>query len=1143
MPRKAPEKRSDRAPKKRRGRRGPVFLDLSRRRLVLVRDCAIFVLVMLMAWGVIFSLGIYYVEKLPDMNLLTVARPDGNVSDNQPPASGTGQSNDARQPTTAIAPAAVTKSACGLGAANIAGADVVQNSVLPKVYAHLPVASDWANVVLGTDCGAIDVLLAGWYGLYLPDAKISLLTPDAGNISDVMANLRGGANAAEIMPILSISYSETQTGGADNQEDAATRARIADAAAQVVADNRYPGLCINPGNPSGDDLAHFGKLFAEIDRRLTVAGRQTCLIVAAENPVWRDTRILGAADRVVFLAFKEGWSETLAGPLASQAWFEQIVAEAVTVIGADRLVIALGNFGYDWISGRPEPEHIGYAEAMRRAARHNGKIEFSPDALNTNIKFVDDAGLHHEIWLLDAVSAHNQRTALGRYDLGGVAVWSLGFEDPGIWSALGEDAATLADQLGTVVLEDYVGYDGRGAFMAIMDTAKVGHRSLTSETASGLIEQQTYTKIPQPYSFARFGAGADDMVVLTFDDGPDGAFTPDILDILHAEEVPATFFLIGSSALKWPGIVQRMDAEGHEIGTHTFFHPDITNTSDLRIRLELNAVQRLLIGLNGRGAALFRSPYGSSEGPMTAAEARPFMVLDQSGYVVVGSDVVPPDWRGIGAEAIVAEAMAQLKPSGGNVIVLHDGGGDRSATVAALPILIDLLRAKGYRFVSLATMLGVEREVLMPAEQGISATLDAYTFTLISMTGKILRLIFWGAVILGAARSFAVLGLALFRRHYPVESTPYTPTVTAIIPAFNEEDVILDSIEAVLASDYPALELIVIDDGSHDRTHERIEAVYADDNRVSIIRQPNQGKWMALDTAYAHIESEVVVAIDADTIILPDAIRKLVRAFRDPRVGAVAGKVQVGNRGRLLTKLQALEYITMQNIDRRAAEVFNGIMVVPGAIGAWRAEAVRKTGLYTNETLAEDADLTVSILRAGYRVVFDEDAISVTEAPETVRDFMKQRLRWTFGMMQTAWKHRRAAREGRAVGLISIPDLWLFGVFLALLAPIADLVFLSVVLDSLIDAMLGRPVFQSPVSVSILAGYLALPLIDVVAALLAFRFERKAPTLVLLIPLQRFFYRPLQYITVYRAVWRAVTGKIAGWGRLARLGKLRLPSA
>ncbi|MDP4031410.1 MAG: glycosyltransferase [Pseudorhodobacter sp.] len=1098
---------------------------------------------MLMAWGVVFSLGIYYVGKLPDMDLPTVARPVGYALDTQLQASGTDQTNDTRQTTTAVAPAAVTKSACRSGGRNIPGTVMAQKSVLPKVYAHLPVASSWANVILGSDCGAIDVLLADWYGLDLPYTEISLLTPNAGNISHVMANLRAGANAAEIMPILTVSYSEAPSGGADIQEDEATRARVADAAAKVVADNRYLGLCINPGSPSGDDIANFGKLFAEIDRRLAAAGRQTCLVVAAESPVWRDARILAAADHVVFLAFKEAWSETPPGPLAAQAWFEQVVAEAVAVIGADRLVVALGNFGYDWISGRLEPERIGYAEAMRRAARHNGKIEFSPDALNTNIKFVDDDGLHHEIWLLDAVSVFNQRTAVGKYDLGGVAVWSLGFEDPGIWLALEEDAATLADQLGTVVLEDYVGYEGSGAFMMILDTAEVGHRSLTSELGSGLIQQQAYTKIPQPYSSARFGAGADDMVVLTFDDGPDGAFTPDILDILHAEAVPASFFLIGSSILKWPGIVRRMAAEGHEIGSHTFFHPDITNTSDLRMRLELNAVQRLLISVTGRGSALFRSPYGSSEGPVTAAEARPFVLLDQSGYVVVLSDVVPPDWRGIGAEAIVADAMAQLKPSGGNVIVLHDGGGDRSATVAALPILINALRAKGYRFVSLATMLGVEREVLMPPEQGMSATMDAFTFTLVGTTGKILQVIFWVAVILGAARSFAVLGLALSRRHYPIEGTPYTPTVTAIIPAFNEEDVILESIESVLASDYPALELIVIDDGSRDRTHERIEAVYADDNRVSIIRQPNQGKWMALDTAYAHIRSEVVVAIDADTIILPDAIRKLVRAFRDPRVGAVAGKVQVGNRGRLLTKLQALEYITMQNIDRRAAEVFNGMMVVPGAIGAWRAEAVCKTGLYTNETLAEDADLTVSVLRAGYRVVFDEDAISVTEAPETVRDFMKQRLRWTLGMMQTAWKHRRAAREGRAVGLISIPDLWLFGVFLALLAPIADVVFLSIVLDTLIDAILGRPLFQSPVSAPILVGYLVLPAIDVTAALLAFRFERRAPTLVLLIPLQRFFYRPLQYITVYRSVWRAVTGKIAGWGKLARLGKLQLPSA
>ncbi|MGB8813048.1 MAG: glycosyltransferase, partial [Paracoccaceae bacterium] len=560
-----------------------------------------------------------------------------------------------------------------------------------------------------------------------------------------------------------------------------------------------------------------------------------------------------------------------------------------------------------------------------------------------------------------------------------------------------------------------------------------------------------------------------------------------------------------------------------------------------RKTLELNTLQRLVISVTGHSTALFRTPYGRGLGPLTAAEALPFVALDQRGYLVVGANVVPPDWQDVAPADIVAAALAQLAPSGGNVIVLHDAGGDRSATVAALPTLIKALREKGFRFVSLAQMLGVPREALMPTETGARVTLDAYSFSVVGAIGTVLRGIFWLAIVLGGVRSTLILILALTRRHYPIEGRPYTPSVTVVIPAYNEEGVIVRSIEAVLASDYPDLRLIVVDDGSNDHTCALAEAAFANDPRIEIIREANMGKWMALDTAYSRIKTEVVVSIDADTIILPDAIRKLVRAFRDPAVGAVAGKVQVGNRGTLLTKLQALEYTIAQNIDRRAAEVFNGILVVPGAIGAWRAAAVRKAGLYTNETLAEDADLTVSVLRAGYRVVYEEAAISITEAPETLRSFMKQRLRWTFGMMQTGWKHRRAAREGRPVGLISIPDLWLFGVVMALLAPIADLVFLSVVVDALINFILGQPLLKAPTSTLILAGYLALPAMEVLTALVAFAFERKLPVLVLLIPVQRLFYRQLLYITVYRAVWRALTGKLAEWGKLVRLGTVRLP--
>jgi len=261
----------------------------------------------------------------------------------------------------------------------------------------------------------------------------------------------------------------------------------------------------------------------------------------------------------------------------------------------------------------------------------------------------------------------------------------------------------------------------------------------------------------------------------------------------------------------------------------------------------------------------------------------------------------------------------------------------------------------------------------------------------------------------------------------------------------------------------------------------------------------------------------------------------LVRHFDDPKVGAVAGNVKVGNRLNLLTRLQAIEYITSQNLDRRAFSSVNGIMVVPGAIGAWRAAAVDAAGGYSSQTLVEDADITVSIIRAGYRVVYEPGALAFTEAPETVRQLVRQRLRWTFGMLQIAWKHKGAIRERRTVGLVSIPDLLIFGVLFSLFAPLADIVMVVNVVQivsSLADISYNT---VPPISVAIVIGYIAYLLSDMLLTAIAIYLEpgedwRLLPWVLT----QRFFYRQIFWFVVLRSVWRALTGRFTGWRKLTR---------
>jgi peptidoglycan-N-acetylglucosamine deacetylase len=1101
----------------------PIFLDQTEHRHNLAQCVVLMLSGLVTAWIVAFAVGIYTIDDLPEVGV-SYAAPPPPVDEANLPKVGLMQLFPSAGPDKSP-PALAAPETCP----DALGTETQERL---RVYAYLPVSAEAATTALRQDCGVINVLMPEWFSSDGQTTDVELLTENAGDATALLDAVQNGAARREVLPVLTLAFAD-KANGLGVFDDPAQRAEFTANVARLGAAH---GICIAPSNLPRLALPGFRRFFTDLDRALDAANAESCIVAPAEGALWRDAEIVAAADTVVYLAFKEPTAEP--APLADQAWFERGLATAAATVASDKLVVALGNFGYDWVEGAPYPVRTPYAEAMRLAALHRGEVDLSPDALNTRVSLTDWQGVGHRIWLLDAVSLYNQRQSLAKMPMRGMALWSVGYEDPDAFTVLGP--AVSLDRLEQIHLHGHVGYDGEGPFMRVRNPAAEGRRHLIADPASGLIVAQSYSQIPLPYSIQRTGAGAGKTVALTFDDGPDPVFTDQVLDVLRAEKVPAAFFLIGSNMLHNPDVVARIVADGHEIGNHTFFHPDTEQISDLRQQLELNAEQRLLASITGLRTALYRSPYARGLGPLTASQARPLLTVTNAGYLAVGSDIVPPDWQETSPEALVDFTLAELRPKGSNVIVLHDAGGDRSATVAALPMLIRALRAEGYAFVSLAELLGVKRDIMMPLDNSARVMLDNVSFNLIGSLGLAMKAVFWVAIFAGVARSVIFLMLALSRRHYKVAAKAYDRPVTVVIPAYNEENVILSSIESVLASDHTDVRVIIIDDGSHDHTSERIESCYLNDPRVLILRKQNQGKWRALDVAYDFINTEIVVAIDADTIILPDAISKLVRAFHDPRVGAVAGMVRVGNRDGLLTRLQALEYMTAQHIDRRAAEVFNGIMVVPGAIGAWRVEAVRKAGLYTNETLAEDADLTVSVLRAGYKVVFDEEAVSITEAPSTLRDFLKQRLRWRFGMMQAAWKHRRAAREGHAVGLISIPDLMIFGGVLALLGPLADLVLLGALADAALDFIAGRPVFESQASKAIIAGYLLLPLIDMVTIGVACAFDRRWPTPILLIPFQRFFYRPLLYITVYRATWFALNGHVPGWGKAKRTGTIRL---
>ncbi len=1093
----------------------PIFFDPTGRRRKYLAILVAGLVIAVTAWITGFALSLYY--------LSIVSEPVTETSSPHAPMQSASDTHSGARPRA---------SKC------FAGRPVSGRAASPVIYAHLPAWPPWSLVSLRRNCDRINGLLPEWYSLSYSEAAVTRLDtgePHMVQIDEIIAENR---MSVVLMPVVDASgYAEPGKAVSAFRSEQWISG-VTDSVATTVSANGYDGICIDfSGLPAAafDGAARF---FEHLKTRLQASGRETCLVAPLSEAIWEHDALRPFVDRTVVLAFQEPGRASPPGPLAPQAWFADRIDTVREKLDPSGTIIAIGGFAYDWISGEPAPRRIPYLEILRQAGQAEGEIRLDPNTLNNAAEFVDSTGRLHQAWMLDAVSAHNQLRMLDGGGFTGLAVWSLGEDDPQTWNLIGDRVmapGAAAEILARIDVSSYVGYRGEGAFEKVSAGPVTGIRQLRVDPASGLITGQAFERLPRPYTLQRYGMDDRNRISITFDDGPDPRFTPQVLDVLKAYKVPATFFVIGRNALGMPDTVERIADAGHEIGVHTFFHPDIEKVSDFRRTYEVNATQRLISVITGRRTRLFRLPYGRASGPVVGAQAAIVETMNDEGYLVVGTDISPPDWKATGSVAIAAHVSEAVLAGKGNVIVMHDAGGDRSETVEALPAIIETLRRNGYEFVPLGELAGLSHDDVMPIDTGPRLLFDSLSFAAAASFGGALVWLFWITIVLGIARALAIVTLAHMRHRHLVAPEGYTPPVTVIVPAFCEETVIEDCIAAVLASDYPALRVIAVDDGSTDATLAVLQARFGNDRRVTILSQPNRGKFAALDYAYGHVETDVVVAIDADTCIDPGAIRQLVRHFADPRVGAVAGNVKVGNRRNLLSCMQSLEYITAQNLDRRAFERFNGILVVPGAIGAWRREAVAATGFYTASTLAEDADLTVSVIRAGYRVVYEDRALARTEVPETIGQFLRQRLRWTLGMMQTGWKHRGAFREGRAVGLVSITDILVFGVMLPLIAPLADLLFLGTMVDFAVDRFL-RPAPLGGPSQAVVAGYVAFICADMLLAMTAFRLEpAESWWPIALVPLQRFFYRQLLYISAIRAMVRALSGRMAEWRKVTRI--------
>jgi cellulose synthase/poly-beta-1,6-N-acetylglucosamine synthase-like glycosyltransferase/peptidoglycan/xylan/chitin deacetylase (PgdA/CDA1 family)/spore germination protein YaaH len=952
----------------------------------------------------------------------------------------------------------------------------------------------------------------------------------------------------------------------------------------LAANPSYRGLSFDIEAIPASAQAGYQALIAAVYNDFHPRGLRLYVNVPVGDSEWDLKSYADHSDGLLLMNYDEHETDSDPGPIASQDWFVDNLKAVLKVVPKEKIICAIGSYGYDWTTTlpppakkgqKPQPEKVISAiplstqEAWQAAYDSGSQIDLDDDSLNVHFAYDDeDAHVRHHVWFLDAVTVLNQMRAARELGIQTYALWRLGQEDNSLWKIWDTPLrADPAKDLAHVEPGYDVDVEGEGDILRVTRKPQEGSRDLTMDDDDSvplhyrMVTQESMESFPLSYTVTFYGYHPK-KVALSFDDGPDPEWTPKILDVLKKYNVKGSFFMIGEEAEKYVGTMQRVYREGHEIGNHTFTHPDIAEISNGQVDLQLNLTERLFGAKLGVQPLYFRPPYSIDQEPDTNDQAAPIDRIQSLGYVIIGNKIDTNDWdenpRKTPQEITdsVFDQISQMEKKPwmrGSIILLHDGGGDRTATVAALPVLIENLRKRGYEIVPVSELVGKTRAEVMPPltrKQRWQSYADSVAFFLFGFFNNFVVALFFVGDILMTGRLvliglFAVIDRLRKRKNF---ATPdYQPRVAVLIPAYNEEKVIARTIRSVMMSNYKNLRIIVIDDGSKDNTSRVVRDTYPADlesGRLTLLTKPNGGKAEALNYALNQTDEEIYVGIDADGVIAHDAITRLVPHFANPKIGAVAGNAKVGNRVNLWTRWQALEYITSQNFERRALDLFDVVMVVPGAIGAWRTSAVHAGGGYHPDTVAEDADLTMNILEQGYSVIYEDQSLAFTEAPVDMDGLMRQRFRWSFGILQAIFKHKDAVRKHLAMGLFALPNILIFQILLPLVSPLIDLMFVAGIIHYFIDKHFHPESASADSFHKLLLFFAAFLVIDFLTSALAFALERKHPAskgdawLLVHIWIQRFTYRQVFSIVLFKTIKRAIDGKPFNWDKLERTAQM-----
>lgn len=1011
---------------------------------------------------------------------------------------------------------------------------------------------DWdpqALYSLQNNIGQLNMVLPEWFFI---DPVADTLTTNIDNDAYLLMKRQP---SIKIIPILSNVNTKYQDGDFDGKLlsnvllNPAKRERLLTDIEKKLKQYDLQGINIDFEDPESRSVEALHLFQKDLASRLHKSAKIVTQDIMAGNDDYNTAQLNQYNDYLFLMAYDQHYTSSVAGPVSDQRWIEKQLDKVAMQVPSDKIILCLAGYGYDWRDGN-EAKTVTYQQALSDAREFHATVDFDNDSYNCSFQYKDADSLHHTVSFIDAAGTFNTMRFADEYGAAGVALWRLGSEDERMWKFYGRDLSNDAiaknpfdfSQLTNIdITTEKPDYRGEGEILDVVNEPQKGIIDVQKDATENVIAEEEYEQLPTRYVIRKFGK-VNNQVILTFDDGPDADYTPRILKILEKENVPAVFFIVGMNAQDNLPLLKDIYRKNYEIGNHSFTHPNMAEVSPYRADAETEATRLLIEAATGRSTVLFRAPYNADSEPVKAVELKPVAAGKLNNYYTVGESIDPEDWdteHGVNADSIYNRIVRQYEkdPSRG-IILLHDAGGNREATVKALPRIIQYFKNKGVQFTSVSGLLGLTKDAIMPPVHNRLVSVNSWVTVVVYWIEQFVFAAFWLAIILGLGRIFFMGVLAVLQNRRSKQeamllSDIFPGKVSIIVPAYNEEINAVNTIKNLLLQDYPDFEIIFMDDGSTDATYDIVENVFAKNDKVKVYTKINGGKASALNDGIRMASGKFIVCIDADTQLKTDAVRQMMKYFIDERVGAVAGNVKVGNEKNVLTKWQSIEYTTSQNFDRMAFDYLNAITVVPGAIGTFRKEALALAGGFTTDTLAEDCDLTIRILRNGFVVRNCTNAIAVTEVPETMKQFMKQRFRWSYGIMQSFWKNKDACFNPKygSLGMLALPNILLFQIIIPIISPLADLLFFFSIAWSWHDAeSLHR----------ILLFYGIFLLVDVMVAVMAFGFEKEKMTKLFWLLPQRFVYRQLMYIILFRSIAKAIKGESQAWGVLKRTGNAQL---